>query len=55
MWTLDLVEVDFQNRERKTLTVMTDSVVLLSRDLALLRGGRVAVKSRPWPASRLCS
>lgn len=30
-----------------TLTVMTDSVVLRSKDLALLRGGRVEGKSRP--------
>lgn len=29
------------------LTVMTESVVLLSRDFALLKGGRVEGKSRP--------
>lgn len=41
-------------RKRKILTVITDSVVLLSSDFALLRGGRVEAKSKSSPASRLC-
>ncbi len=38
------------------LTVMTDSVVLRSSDLARLRGGRVEWwKSKPWAGSIFCS
>lgn len=42
-------------RELSGLTVMTDSVVLRSKDLALLRGGRVEGKPGPCPSSRFCS
>lgn len=53
-WKLDEAICQMQKKEN-LLTVMTDSVVLLSSDLALLRGGKEEVNSSPWTATCLCS
>lgn len=45
-----------KKKKKRVLTVMTDSVVLRSSDLALLSGGRVdGWKSRPCAGSSFCS
>ncbi len=51
------VPCDAERKQRWIcLTVMTDSVVLRSSDLARLRGGRVEWwKSKPWAGSIFCS
>lgn len=57
MWWMSsehVVRTFYNFKKRMLLTVITDSVVRLSSDFALLRGGRVEAKSKSSAASRLC-